>query len=256
MTTAGEPARAQLFGPSPDDENDLWAAVESTGSQPARETLFERHVPFARMIAARHFRKRRGGDIEFAELCQLAYAGLLEAIDHYDRSRGVPFKGYAHRRISGSVLDGIAKTSELREQLSFRRRAQAERTQSLGASDPAALSPADAMRALVDLAVGLAVGFMLEDTGLYVGERDADARTSAYESLVWREAVERLVGEVANLPDREQAVVRRHYFDGMTFDQIGDLLGLTKGRISQLHRAALALLKKRLRRAGDFRLER
>lgn len=255
MTTGQELAHAQLFGAQDDDEA-LWAAFEADGGQPARERLFDRYMPFARLIAARHFRKRRGGDIEFPELCQLAYAGLLEAIDHFDRSRGVPFKGYAHRRISGSVLDGIAKVSELREQLSYRGRVRAERVQSLATAEPENLSTGEAMQALIDLAVGLAVGFMLEDTGLYVSEGEVDSRTSAYESLAWREAVQRLAGEVSDLPDREKLIIRRHYFHGMTFDQIGALLGLTKGRISQLHRAALALLKKRLRRAGDFRLER
>jgi len=111
------------------------------------------------------------------------------------------------------------------------------------------------MQALMDLAVGLAVGFMLEDTGLYAGE-DAEQRPTAYESLAWKEAIQKLAREVAGLPDRERLIVRRHYFEGLTFDQIGALLGLTKGRISQLHRAALALLKKRLRKAGEFRLER
>lgn len=255
MSLADELAQAGLFGAG-DDEAALWLALETQGAPVAREKLFDRHVPFARMIAARHYRRRRGGDIEFAELCQLAYAGLLEAIDHYDRAQGVPFKGYAHRRISGSVLDGIAKASELREQLSFRRRAQAERVGSLAAHDAHSLTADEAMQALIDLAVGLAVGFMLEDTGLYIDEREITARPGAYESLVWREAVQRLVGEVDNLPDREGLIIRRHYFEGLTFDQIGDLLGVTKGRVSQIHRAALGLLKKRLRRAGDFRLER
>lgn len=255
MTKAGEVLAVAQLALAPDGELDLWAELERTGSAKIREALFDRHVAFARMIAARHFRRRHGGDIEFPELCQLAYAGLLEAIDHYDRSRGVPFKGYAHRRISGSVLDGISKVSELREQLSFRGRVRAERIQSLGAPDADKLSTGDAMQALVDLAVGLAVGFMLEDTGLYVGDGDADNRASAYESLAWREMAQRLAAELGSLPDRERMIIRRHYFEGLTFDQLGDLLGLTKGRISQLHRAALGLLKKRLRRAGDFRLE-
>lgn len=255
MTTGQKLAHAQVFGAQGEDDA-LWVAFEADASQALREKLFDRYIPFARSIAARHFRKRRGGDIEFPELCQLAYAGLLEAIDHYDRGRGVPFKGYAHRRISGSVLDGIAKTSELREQLSFQGRMRAERVQSLAAADPESLSTADALQALIDLAVGLAVGFMLEDTGLYVSDGEADGRTSAYESLAFREVVQRLAAEVASLPDRDRLIIKRHYFHGMTFDQIGAVLGLTKGRISQLHRAALALLKKRLRRAGDFRLER
>ena len=50
--------------------------------------------------------------------------------------------------------------------------------------------------------------------------------------------------------------VRHHYMDGMSFDQIGALLGVTKGRISQLHRAAINLLRSRMINRDDFKLER
>jgi RNA polymerase sigma factor FliA len=44
--------------------------------------------------------------------------------------------------------------------------------------------------------------------------------------------------------------------EDVTFDQIAELLDLSKGRISQLHKAALMLLRKRMSGAGGFRLER
>jgi RNA polymerase sigma factor for flagellar operon FliA len=66
----------------------------------------------------------------------------------------------------------------------------------------------------------------------------------------------RLNGELASLPPREQLILRRHYHDGLGFDALAALLGLTKGRISQLHRSALATLRKRLGQRGHFTLER
>lgn len=223
----------------------------------ARERLFGIYYPFARQLAAKRFYGRSGGTIEFPDLCQLASAGLLEALDRYDPGVGAPFKAYASRRISGSILDGIAKMSEVREQISFRNRIRTERARSLSVTevDAEAMPVADALQALIDVAVGLALGFMMEGDGVYVADDARDTRASAYESLVWKETVKRMIGEIANLPEREGAILRHHYLSGLNFDQIGALLGVSKGRVSQLHKAAIGLLRKRLK-ASDFKLER
>lgn len=238
----------------------LWRACKEAGSSDARQALFNLHYPFARQIAKRHFLDRHTGDIELADLYQLASAGLLEAIDKFQPDLGAPFRAYAKRRISGSVLDGIAKMSEVREQISFRNRVRSERIRSLSIEDADTLPADEALEALIDVAVGLALGFMLEGTGLYSADEAVMTPPApidnAYVSLAWKEAVARVNGELDALPPREQTVIRSHYLTGLNFDQIGALLGVTKGRVSQLHRAAIALLKKRLNKAGDFKLER
>jgi RNA polymerase sigma factor for flagellar operon FliA len=239
-----------------DQETSLWKEFGSTGSAIAREKLFSAHFNFARQIATRHFLDRRSGDIEFLDLCQLAYAGLLEAIDRFDPDRGTPFRGYAARRISGSVVDGIAKMSEVREQVSFRHRVRYERARSLSEGVESAAPATETLKALIDVAVGLALGFMLEGTNLYVSEGKRDGRADAYESLIWKDTVQRIMAEVSQLPDRERSIVRYHYLSGLSFEQIGAILGLSKGRVSQIHKASMDLLKKRLRLAGDFKIER
>jgi len=239
-----------------DAEAALWEACRTDGSLPARDQLFSNYLPFAQSLARRQFLDRRGGDIEFADLYQLACAGLLEAIDHFDPGRGVPFTGFAARRVTGSIVDGVAKMSEVREQISYRNRMRYERARSMSPGQVEALSPSAALDELIELALGLALGFILEGTALYVSEGQADRQANAYDSLVWRDTLRRALAEVAGLPPREQAILRRHYFDGLGFEQIGDLLGISKGRVSQIHRAALLLLKKRLINFDDFKLRR
>lgn len=245
---------------APDDfaaeEAALWREMRE-GSEAARERIFSHHLPFARGLAGRQFRGRTGGDIEYEDFLQLACAGLLEAMDRYDPAMGVPFRGFAVRRINGSILDGLAKMNEVREQLSFRRRVKRERMRSLTPAEADALPPGEAMEALIDLAVGLALGFMLEGTSLYREDGNAaGAQPNAYDSLAWKDLVERLTAELGRLPERDRAIVRLHYLEEVSFDQIAALLGLSKGRISQLHKAALALLRKRISGSGGFRLER
>lgn len=248
------PTAADILPQTPDGETALWDELRSGRGQPARERLFLLYLPWSRAIAARHF-SPVSGQIELADLQQLACVGLLQALDRFDPELGVPFRAYAARRISGSILSGLAKTSEVREQISHRNRARRERLRSLSADAAGAPAKADLLDALVEVAVGLALGFMLEGTALYISDPQADARPGAYESAVWKEAVGRIAAETERLAERERAIVRLHYFENVGFDAIAALLGVSKSRVSQLHRSALDRLRRRL---GDrrFALER
>ena len=240
--------------PTGDAEADLWCAAKLEGSSDARQQLFSLYAGFARSIAKRLLRERSYGDIDFVDLQQLANVGLIEALDRFDPDRGVPFRSFAAPRISGNIIDGIAKMNELREQLSWKHRLRRERLRSLEIAEPEKLSIAQAMEALAELATGLALGIMLEGTGLFQDE-DRDIAPNAYESLAWKDMVGALTSALSALPCREQTVLRHHYMDGLSFDQLGELLGVSKGRVSQVHRAALGRLRKALRGQGHFRLE-
>lgn len=241
---------------SREDEAALWREYAAGGAGSARQKLFDLHQAFAHQIAVKHFLDRKSGDIELADLCQLAFTGLLEALDRYDPDRGIPFRGFARRRISGSILDGLAHLSEMREQMSFRKRVRAERLKSLTVEDSDQLAPAEAMTALIEMATGLALGFMIEGSGLYAAEDTADTRSSPYDSLVWKQLVSTLQGEIARLPAPEEKVVRYHYLSGLSFDQISKIMELSKSRISQIHKASLRTLREGLCRRGGFTYEK
>ncbi|MBP2161165.1 MULTISPECIES: sigma-70 family RNA polymerase sigma factor [Asticcacaulis] len=233
-------------------EADLWRTYRATGSASARQALFDLYFDFARRIARKHFLDRKSGDIEFADLSQLACTGLLEAIERYDVDRGTPFQPYARRRIAGSILDGLAHMSERREQVSFRERTRKERLRSLSVESPEKLDAAGAMAALIEMATGLALGFMIDGAGMYVSKDEADHLTSPYDSLAWKETTRSLTAEIAHLPDPDGRIIRYHYLDGMSFEQIARAYGLSKSRISQIHRSALKSLKDRLSPAMAF----
>lgn len=241
-----------------DDEAALWFAA-TNGSKEARERLFSRYAAFARNIARRHHREQSRGDIDMTELYQLAYAGLLEALDRFDSTQNAPFRVFAAPRISGSVLDGISQMSEVREQISWSRRVRRERLRSLKEAGDQVQPVRSAVETLAELAVGLALGFMLEGTGLYTAAEDEATPSSlptAYDTLAWSETVSHLRTELTELPEREQTILHQHYVNGVDFDRLASLLAVSKGRVSQLHRAALTLLRKRMREHGHFRIIR
>ena len=231
------------------EEAELWRRLTDYRSPQARECLFLRHQAFARQMAAARFKRDRFSDLDFNDLRQIATTGLLEAIDRFDPSRGAPFRAYAAKVISGRLAEGVAQSSEVRRQVSVRAQIRRDRARSLRETD----GRSDVLSAFIDLAVGLALGFMLEDTSPAESE-PVDVRPNAYESLAWKETITRLQAEMDKLPEREQVILRRHYIEALTFSQIGHLLALSKGRVSQIHREALMTLRKRLGRPSAFQL--
>lgn len=226
-------------------EASLWRRLRFEAESGCRETIFMRYRALARAIA-RDNRRRVMNGADTSDVEHFAYEGLLQAIDRFDPLRGVSFGAFARRRIGGSIADGIAHQSEIAAQARQRGRVWRERLQALGKD--AAEAP-DALRALSSLVSGLAIGLLLEDTGIIVPDHGADFRPSVYETLAMRELQAVLRDEIARLPFREATIMRLHYEDGVSFTHIADLLHLSKGRISQLHGAALAKLKQRMRNA-------
>ena len=56
--------------------------------------------------------------------------------------------------------------------------------------------------------------------------------------------------QVRELPDRERTVVALYYDEGMTLSEIGEVLGVTESRVSQIHSKAVLMLRSRLTAAG------
>lgn len=229
---------------------ELWRMWAADRCSRTREAVFAHYLPYARAIAARLYAGRHRDDVEFHDFVQFASIGLLESIDRFDSARGVTFETFCTTRVKGAILTGVEKLTDGQEQISFSRRVRRERVASLRTTDEPASR--DTFQALGALAAGLAIGFMLDGTGLVVQPNDEahpdDLRLTgaAYRGIAWRQTKARLVAAVAHLPDRTRKIIQYHYFHGLGFEQIADILGLSKGRISQLHRAALAELRKRL----------
>ncbi|MBC8724596.1 sigma-70 family RNA polymerase sigma factor [Paraburkholderia sp. 31.1] len=224
-------------------EESLWAALRDESGPQAREAVFAHFLPYAQALAAQLYAGRHRDDVEFKDFLQLACVGLLEAIDRFESGRGVSFRTFCTPRLRGNVLTGVQRLSDAQEQIALRKRIRRERVASLEAPTRTSRQ-SDTFQALATLAAGLAIGFMLDDTGI-VEESAAQAApyATAYQIIAWRQTTEQLHSAVARLSTREQKIIRYHYFHGLGFEQIADIFGVTKGRISQLHRGALLDLR-------------
>lgn len=224
----------------------LWRSFLECRTSGSRQLLFDHYRPFAAQLARTEFRRRRRANFELGDLEQLAFEALLQAIDRFDPSRGAPFESFVRLRIKGQISNGLAKMSESGAQASYRRRAERDRLRSLS-TDPAQNDVADdPLQALSRLAATLVLGIMLDEGAPQDPDAIADSVPSAYESLALREMQHCLWQQVDTLPEREAFVLRQHYAKDVSFKVIAELLGISKGRVSQIHRQALLRLRSQL----------
>lgn len=225
-----------------DAEQHLWTAYRD-GAADAHARLLEQYLPLARRVAASLYARRAVDDIEFGDYLHLAYTGLLEAMQRYRYTPLTQFATFATYRIRGAVLNGVPRMTEVGDQIATLRRLQRERARSLrddGTAVPTHLA------GLLELVVNLALTVQLDE----LGEDDA-AHGSAddpYASCEYDDLQQRLRQVVERLPERERTVVYYHYFHQMQFEQIADVIGLSKSRVSRLHKEIIERIRDDLRR--------
>ena len=186
----------------------------------------------------------------------MANAGLVEAAQRYDASKGASFNTFAWYRVHGAIIDGIRKNTQLprrvwaklvalraaSEYLEHRVERDAGATQR-GVAPPegaAALAAIkDAMSAIRTMYV-TSLETLREDKGFDpAGENEAPADRIHATRMA---AKIRIALEA--LPDKERALVTKHYFEGKNLLEAGAELGISKSWASRMHAQAVDRLRK------------
>jgi RNA polymerase sigma factor for flagellar operon FliA len=241
--------------PDPDHVGRLWTQYAATRDPEARSGLLTAYAEFARMMAAKVYARRTYSEMEFGDYLQYATVGLIEALDRFEPGRGIKFETYASSRITGAMLNGIEQSSEIQQQVAARRRIIGQRVASLMEQDSgaAAASVEDAFARLAEIAIGLAVGFALDETGMHASE-GAHYQDNCYTGLELRQLQKRVNAVVDQLPGNQRRVIHGHYLQHLQFEEIAAGMALTRGRVAQIHKQALASLRLLLQDRGQVDL--
>ncbi|WP_239024450.1 sigma-70 family RNA polymerase sigma factor [Ramlibacter humi] len=240
-----------------EEEAALWRRLRDQGDAGARERLLEMHMPYARVVAGSYYARRYHDEIEFGDYLQYASVGLLEAMERYEPGRGAQFRTFAARRMHGAILNGLERLTEKQQQISARQRVRAERMQAMKdlAREQAGLKPGAAPRTteqlfdfIAEVGLGLALAWVLEGTSM-VEDPDGAESVPFYREVEVRQLRERLLRAIEELPPQERTVIRSHYIQEVPFEQVASTMGVTRGRISQVHKQALLRLRSAL--GGD-----
>ncbi|PRC93922.1 sigma70-ECF: RNA polymerase sigma factor, sigma-70 family [Solimicrobium silvestre] len=219
----------------------LWHDWHENKGREVRDRIIEHYLPFTRMMAAKLYSKRHSEEFEFDDYLQFATIGLMESIDRYESNSLAQFTTYAAKRINGAVLDGVEQLSERQQQISTHQRRLKERSKLAG--DALKTGTGTLFDQLAEIAVGLALGHLLDDTRLYFDDETIEPYNQ-YRGVELRQLQNRLQILVEQLPERERLLIKYTYFNHMTFDAVAQQWGLTRSRIAQLHRSALDRLRK------------
>jgi len=234
-----------------DEERAIAALWRNHLAGPTAETriaLFRQYRPFAAKLAAEHARRLPNLGLDRSDFEQLAMEALLQSFDRFDPALGTRFESFARFRIKGQIRNALDKASEASAHYAHRRRAERDRLRSIRERD--AGKSIDTFDELAAIAAKIAIGLIIEDHATTKLDDVADTEPTAYDTLAWRQLCGELDRRLAHLPDKEAFVIQQHYHHGLQFQQIAVLMGLSKGRISQLHASGLEKLRKQMSRIG------
>jgi RNA polymerase sigma factor for flagellar operon FliA len=229
---------------------ELWSEYKATGDLELRNRLVVQHAPLVKYVVGR-VRAGLPQNVDGNDLVSEGVVGLIDAIEKFDPGRGLQFQTYAVARIRGAIIDSLRASDwvprSVRSRLREIERAQATLEATLGRSpddeEMAAelgvtmteLQETYARAAYTSVASLDEIGMSGEDVGPATpGLDEAD------------DEMKQALGQVVRqLPERDQVIIALYYYEGLTLSEIGQVLGVSESRVSQLHtRAALSLRSK------------
>jgi len=230
-----------------------------------REALILEHTHLIRYVAGR-IAMRLPAHVALDDLHSAGVMGLIDAVDKFDPDKKVQFKTYAEFRIRGAILDelramdwvprSVRKKSTDLEDVYNRLQHQLGRpaeddevARELGVS-------LDQLHTLLDEVSGVNL-LSLDDQESPLGRLDsetvlkalgrADEGEDPLALLGLAELRQSVATAISGLPEKEKLVVSLYYYDELTMREIGEVLGYTESRISQMHTKAILRLRARLR---------
>ena len=249
--------------PNGGDTQALWHEYRATRDRGVRDRLILTYAPLVKFVAGR-LGSSLPSHVDEQDLVSYGLLGLIGAIERYDPDREIKFETYAILRIKGAIIDELRSLDWVPRSVRSRAReieraiVELERTlmraptdeeiaQKLGISDDELernLSEISrsSMAALDELWTPQGGG---DQVSLIDTIEDTEA-PDPQGSLSQTEMKEAIGEAIARLPEREKLVVTLYYYEELTLREIGEVLGVTESRVSQLHTKAVLRLKARL----------
>jgi RNA polymerase sigma factor for flagellar operon FliA len=245
------------------DASALWARYKDEEDSAARDELILNYSPLVKYVAGR-LASSLPQTVDTADLISYGIFGLIDAIEKFDLSRAIKFETYAISRIKGAIIDELRAMDWVPR--SVRSRAREIEAAYVALENQLRRVPSDqevadhmgvSLKEFHDILAKLSYTSVVSFEELWVGgERDesqnaigsirddtAEDPVTIFESA---EIKDILAGAIDKLPERERTVIALYYYEGLTLKEIGQVLGVTESRVSQLHTKAVLRLRAKL----------
>jgi RNA polymerase sigma factor for flagellar operon FliA len=249
------------------DTRSIWLEYRRTSSKELRDRLIVMYSPLVKYVAGR-LGSGLPAHVDEGDLVSYGLLGLIGAIERYDPDRDIKFETYAIARIRGSIIDELRALDWVPRSVRSRareiERAIAQLEAKLGRaptdeeiSARVGITQEELEDSLTDIARSSIAA--LDELWSVSGEGDTVSLLDTLEdpdsirpadALDETELREILGDAIARLPEREKLVITLYYYEELTLREIGEVLGVTESRVSQLHTKAVLRLKAHLASAG------
>ena len=243
---------------------DLWRRYKRDGDEKARERLVVAYSPLVKYVSGR-MASGLPAHVEEADLISYGLGGLISAIERFELEREIKFETYAITRIKGSIIDELRSLDWVPR--SVRARARAIERANTKLEHKLQRAPTDEeMAKELEMSVGDFQDALLQISNSTVAALDelwtvSDASGDSVSLLDTlqdpgapdpaavmdaTDLKDRIADAIARLPEREKLVVALYYYENLTLREIGEVLGVTESRVSQLHTKAVLRLRGRM----------
>ena len=243
---------------------DLWKRYKNSGDERARERLVVAYSPLVKYVAGR-IGTSLPGHVDEGDLISYGLTGLISAIERFDLTREIKFETYAVTRIRGAIIDELRTLDWVPRSVRARARDIERANQRLEAKLQRApsdeemaaelgISVAEFNESLVQISTSTLVALdelwsTSDSSGDQVSLLDtiADRGAADPQAVVDQgELRDRIADAISALPEREKLVVALYYYENLTLREVGEVLGVTESRVSQLHTKAVLRLRSKL----------
>ncbi|MBA0051824.1 RNA polymerase sigma factor WhiG [Streptomyces sp. AJS327] len=253
---------------APSSLEELWRSYKVTGDDRLREQLILHYSPLVKYVAGR-VSVGLPSNVEQADFVSSGVFGLIDAIEKFDPGRSIKFETYAITRIRGAMIDELRALDWIPRSVRQKARAVERAYSTLEATlrrSPSEVEVATEMGIPVEelhavfSQLSLANVVALEEL-LHAGGESGDrlslmdtledtAADNPVEIAEDRELKRLLARAINTLPSREKTVVTLYYYEQLTLAEIGQVLGVTESRVSQIHTKSVLQLRAKLADLG------
>lgn len=248
----------------------LWARYKQDGDSHARDQLILNFSPLVKYVAGR-LASGLPQSVDTGDLVSYGVFGLIDAIEKYDLDRAIKFETYAIARIKGAIIDELRSMDWVPRSVRSRAReieaahvALENELRRVPSDDEVAHRIGVTNKEYRDILAKLSYTSVVSFEELWVGgdreeggqsavstiaDENADDPVAMFESTELKHV---LAEAVDKLPEREKTVVALYYYEGLTLKEIGQVLGVTESRVSQLHTKAVIRMRARLHAAQSI----
>lgn len=220
--------------------------------------LVQQYAGLVKKIA-HHLKSKLPPSVQIEDLIQAGMIGLLEAANNYDDGKGASFETYAGIRVRGSMLDEIRKGDWAPRSVHRNTRKiadairEVENKTGMDAKDKDVAEllgvTIDDYHHMIQDSVGTRV-FGFEDIGIAEDSAINNVPTTlpgTLDKLQENDCKAKMIKAIHYLPERERLILALYYEEELSLKEVGDMLGVSESRISQLHTSAMDNLQARMK---------